>query len=547
MHASSDHALLLHRANAAFQRGALSEARQWCEQVVSRFGEDANARMLLGIIRIKSGDSAGGIEELERARNLMPTHVHVLGNLGLAYFKAGRLQDARSTLEAAVRVDPRFATAHGVLGDVLLDSGERTAARKAFEQALALQPGYVEPMAGLARLAEKEHRLDDARLWSEQALALAPRHALATLTRARVALREGEPDRAIALLEILLRDGSPTETNRVIAEGYLGEAFDQTGRYDEAFAAFSRANDIQHARYLGEFGDGRGPLSPATVARLIEFVGATDVSTWSPAPPVSGKVPVFLIGFPRSGTTLLDQVLASHPSITTLEERDCLLDASRALIREDRGFDDWASLPASKIETLRALYWQQVATGLRGEPIRDVFIDKLPLNAIYLPLIHRLFPTARIVLALRDPRDVVLSCHRQRFGMNHAMFQLLRLDSAVAYYDAVMTLVRASRARLPLAVHAIKYESLVGDFDASVAALLAFLGLEWTDSMRDYASTARKRTIDTPSAAQVVLPLYGSARGKWRRYRRFLEPYLPMLDAWVDAFGYEASKEVQNG
>src|SRR6185503_8173112 len=111
----------------------------------------------------------------------------------------------------------------------------------------------------------------------------------------------------------------------------------------------------------------------------------------------------------------------------------------------------------------------------------------------------------------------------QRFGMNHAMFQMLTLDSAVGYYDAVMALVDASRTKLPLDLHVVKYESVVADFDAAVRELLAFLGLDWNDAVRDFATTAKKRAIGTPSATQVVRPIYGSAQGKWRNYRRYLE------------------------
>jgi hypothetical protein len=173
--------------------------------------------------------------------------------------------------------------------------------------------------------------------------------------------------------------------------------------------------------------------------------------------------------------------------------------------------------------------------------MRDVFVDKLPLNAALLPVIYRLFPHAKIVLALRDPRDCVLSCYQQRFGMNAAMFQLLRLDTAAGYYDAVMRLVQTCRAKLPIDVCEVRYEAVIGDFDASVGALLSFLGLPWDDAVRGYAETAKRRVIATPSASQVVQPLYTSSRGKWLNYRRFLEPVLPVLEPWVAAFGYEAS------
>jgi hypothetical protein len=158
-----------------------------------------------------------------------------------------------------------------------------------------------------------------------------------------------------------------------------------------------------------------------------------------------------------------------------------------------------------------------------------------------LPVIHRLFPSAKIILAVRDPRDCVLSCYQQRFGMNAAMYQMLRLDTAATYYDAVMALVRASRTALPLDVHEVRYEGVVGAFDETVGALLSFLGLGWDDAVRNYAETAKRRTIATPSSAQVVQPIYASAKGKWRNYRRFLEPVLPVLEPWVAAFGYEAS------
>jgi len=532
------HAQLIQNAAAAFQRGAWNEAAGLCQQVMSQFGEDANALMILGVIRMEGGDPAGAIEYLERARELMPNHIHALVNLGTAYRAVGRLHEARIVLEAALQVDRRFAIAHNNLGNVLLDIGDRENAKKEYERAVVAQPNYAEPIAGLARIAEEEHRLDDARRLSERALRLAPQNVPAQLTRSRVALREGDAAQAAAALETLLRGGSPTPTNRVIGEGYLGEAYDKLGRVDDAFAAFSRANAIQHSQHIQAFGTDRGPMAPETVRRLTDFVLATDLSTWCEAPPVSGKNPVFLIGFPRSGTTLLDQILASHPQITTLEERDTLFDATDALIRPGEGFERWATLPASEIERLRALYWQQVATGMSGAPIRQVFVDKLPLNAIFLPIIHRLFPAAKIILAIRDPRDVVLSCFQQRFGLNAAMFQLLKLDSATAYYDGVMGLVEASRAKLPLDLHMVKYEALVGDFDATVRALLAFLGLDWNDAVRGYAETAKKRAIGTPSAAQVVLPIYGSAEGKWRSYRHFLAPHLPRLETWVRTYGY---------
>jgi tetratricopeptide (TPR) repeat protein len=531
---------LINRASAAVQRRAFAEAEALCSQVLSQFGEEANALMLLGVMRMEADDHAGAIGFFERARAAMPAHIHVLVNLGAAYRASGRSHEARIVLEQALQIDRRFAIAHNNLGNVLLDLGDKAGAKREYERAIVAQTTYAEPIAGLARLAEEEHRLDDASRLAERALSLAPNHVLAAMTRARVAYRKGEVEKAASQLETLLRAPGLRSTNRIVCEGYLGDALDRLGQFDAAFAAFSRANELQHALYAPIFAQADAPLSPASAGRLRAFVKRFDPSTWQPGPPPE-RAPVFLVGFPRSGTTLLDQILASHPEIATLEERDALIDAVTTLIRPDGDFDFWATLSEDEIVRLRSLYWRQVEVGLKGAPMKRVFVDKLPLNALLLPVIHRLFPTAKIVLALRDPRDVVLSCYQQRFGMSLAMFQLLKLDTAAAYYDAVMALVRACRERLALDLHEVRYEAVVSDFEATVRALLAFLGVGWDAAVRDYAETARQRTVGTPSAAQVVMPLYASAQGKWRNYRRFLAPVLPTLEPWVEALGYEPS------
>jgi tetratricopeptide (TPR) repeat protein len=530
---------LLQRATAAMERRAFGEAVSLCEQVIARYGQEPNALMLLGLARMEQGDVAGAIGLYERARQLMPEHIHVLTNLGAAYRAAGRFSDARSVLEEALRIDRRHGIAQNSLGNVLLDLGFRDEAKRAYERAIAVQPNYAEALAGLARIAEEEHRLDDALRLAGRVLSIAPQNGSAQLTRAKVQLRLEDAAAAAKSLEALLGAPLLSPTNHVVARGHLGEAYEKLDRFDDAFAAFSRANQLL-AQAAAGFASDRSYLAPQAILRMTAFVESLDVSVWR-ATPTAARTPVFLIGFPRSGTTLVDQILASHPRVTTLEERDNLMEAGVALAGADADFVRLAQLGDDEAERLRAGYWASVKAGLGGAPAGDVFVDKLPLNAALLPVIHRLFPHAKIVLALRDPRDCVLSCYQQRFGMNAAMFQLLRLDTAAAYYDAVMRLVQTCRTRLPIEVHEVRYESVIGDFDASVGSLLSYLGLSWDDAVRGYAETAKRRVIATPSAAQVVRPLYTSSQGKWRNYRRFLEPVLPVLEPWVATFGYETT------
>ena len=542
--ATADARELIDRAVAALQRNAWDEAAQLAQAVLQRFGPEANSLMVLASVRAHAGDVPGAIELYERARALMPRHIHVLVNLAALYRTAGELRRARSLLEAALQVDPGFAVAHNNLGNILLDLGERAQAVRCYERATVLDPSYPDPQATLGRIAADEHRLDEARALAERALELAPQHVIAALTLAQVRLRQDDAAGAAGTLEALLRDASLSVTNRAIAQGYLGEAYQALARYQAAFAAFSEANALRRGQYAALPELERGPLAPASIARLIAFIEGAGPGAWR-AVPSARATPVFMIGFPRSGTTLLEQILASHPDVTTLEERDTLVDAASELLGGAEAFARWADLQDQEIERLRALYWQRVRTALPGSPGTSLFIDKQPLNAVLLPLIQRLFPAAKIILVLRDPRDVVLSCYQQRFSMNVAMYQLLRLDTACAYYDLVMRLLEVSRRKLPLQLHTVKYEDLIASFDPTVRALLGFLELEWNEQVTRYAETARQRTIATPSHAQVVRPLYASARGKWLHYREFLEPCLPALSPWVRSLGYEGPAEAR--
>jgi hypothetical protein len=277
------------------------------------------------------------------------------------------------------------------------------------------------------------------------------------------------------------------------------------------------------------------------VGRIAAFVNASSAESWksgtgsdrsgSPA-----RAHVFLVGFSRSGTTLLEQVLASHPDIVALEEQDLLAEAAQELLASDSGMRKLAALTNQECEIRRSDYWRRVRA--RGLAVADkVFVDKLPLNTIKLPLIARLFPQAKIIFALRDPRDVILSCYRRHFAINTAMFEFLTLDNAVEFYNAVMALGVACREKLPLETHLHRYEDMVADFDRSIGAVCDFVGVKSLPAMRDFRKTD-ELGVRSPSAAQIRRPLNAESVGVWRNYRENLAPVLPFLEPWVERFGY---------
>jgi hypothetical protein len=188
----------------------------------------------------------------------------------------------------------------------------------------------------------------------------------------------------------------------------------------------------------------------------------------------------------------------------------------------------------------RATYWQRVdelGLKLTGR----VFVDKHPFHTIKLPLIAKLFPSAKIIFAIRDPRDVVLSCFRRQLELDLLRIEFLTLEGAAGVYDRFMRFADLCRTKLPLPFYDCRYEDLIADFDPVTRALCGWLDLPWHESMRDIAATANRLDASKASTRQVRHGLYRDAAGQWRRYREELAPVLPCLQPWVRRFGYPES------
>jgi hypothetical protein len=226
-----------------------------------------------------------------------------------------------------------------------------------------------------------------------------------------------------------------------------------------------------------------------------------------------------------------------HPQVVTMEEKDAFAESVRAFMAGPEQHATLASLSPDELEPYREAYWRHVGE-FGFSPGNKVFVDKHPLHTVKLPLIAALFPQAKILFAVRDPRDVVLSCLRARFRMNPYMIELLRLKDAAAFYANIMRLADHCRKSLPLMVREIRHEDLVSDFDKTAGEVCEFLGLEWTSSMRDFASHSHVRAIATPSARDIARGLSRAGVGRWRAYASQLAPVRPILAPWVKMFGY---------
>jgi hypothetical protein len=233
-------------------------------------------------------------------------------------------------------------------------------------------------------------------------------------------------------------------------------------------------------------------------------------------------------------------VLGSHPAVVTSGEKDTLDESTRELMGTPGDVLHLAALRVEGLAPYRQSYWRRV--GEHGIDVAGrVFIDKQPWHTLKLPLIVKLFPHAKIVFSVRDPRDVVLSCFRRRFLMSAPNFEFLTLEGTARLYDATMRLADLYRANLPLELLQLRHEDLVSDFEHWVRASCEFIGLTWEDSMRDFAARAKSQSITTPSSVQVRQGLNREGIGHWRRYGEPMATVLPILQPWVERFGYPAA------
>ncbi|HXQ31047.1 MAG TPA: sulfotransferase [Steroidobacteraceae bacterium] len=499
--------------------------------------------LLLNVAAVKL-EQEGRVPEaaslLSRAVELAPTDVGVRNALGLCLTRLERHAEALGHFAALLRLNPALPFAHANYGGALYALGALPAAEASYRRALDLDPAQIVAMAGLASIASRRGMHREARTWSERVLATTPNYPDAAMSLAAADLAEGAAGKAEARIRSLLAGPELAPLDRAYAHGLLGDVLDAQDHPTEAFAAYTACNDELKRLYAARFADGQTALEYVHAIRT--YFETARPEDWSPRPlrsdPSGVQGHVFLLGFPRSGTTLLEIILEGHPRVVSLEENESLIDGVRAYMRSAADLGRLSRATPAELVPLRAAYWKRVAEA-GTEVTGKLFVDKYPLNTLKLPLIARLFPDAKILIARRDPRDVVLSCFRRRFRMSAPIYELLSLEGGARYYDAVMRLAERLEAILVLATRVVRHETLVTDFETEVKSICAFLGLEWTSTMGDFAARTENRGSVTPSTAQLARGLETAGVGQWRRYRAQMAPVLPLLDPWVQRFGYE--------
>ncbi len=535
----------------------------------------------------QAGDLPAAERALSEARSLAPGDAEVHYNLGLLYIQQQRWSLARGMLLDAVRLAPRFVearleAAHAchvcgdiegeeamlegavdwppqpsgqalVLASILSALGRLEIALKVLAQARlpdgpAAHAMQLRITAQRVALYERNNLVDEARrelqplsLGTLDALAAGEINARIDVWRAHavMAMREHRPADAAALHRRVLEVAKDPETVASAAFG-LASALDRQAHYREAWNAL----EVAHAAQMEIARQAAPELSTANgqpLPMVTRSVDAQAYATWKPvAGPSMPQSPVFVIGFPRSGTTLLEQMLDAHPDFRSMDERGYVYQLIERMEHAGQRYPaDLANLTQEETDQLRAVYRRLVGQTLPELGQRRL-VDKNPLNMLCLPMILRLFPDACIVLCIRHPCDVLLSCSMQAFrspAFRTMCASLPRL--ARGYTEAFTQCCRHLEVFKPRVLE-WRYESVVADLDAAVARLGDFLEVGNASSMSRFAENARrKQFIATPSYAQVTQPLHTAAVGRWKHYREPFELVLPTLRPWLDRFGYQ--------
>jgi tetratricopeptide (TPR) repeat protein len=475
-----------------------------------------------------------------------PNNPEILVNLATALGKQRHYEKAESLLARLLELAPRKASIHRRVAQAYaaIDRPER--ALECYRQSLALNsdtsvtvPTFLE----LAGLYERRHQLDDAQSVVQEALAREPANETALLQKAILDRRLGNVAQAESAFRTLSADTSHTWQTRAQASYELGQLLDGHERYDDAFDALVAAKRLIKPHAAAALNKNQ-----ETLMRNEQLIEQLDKSRFDRWRKLAENDTAYRFGIltshPRSGTTLVEQILDSHEDLTSADEFDVFthwvyLPIVRRFPYSTPILSVLDSVPAAVREKARAKYWEQTEA-IFDEPIgQRLLLEKNPGMMILLPVINWAFPEMKMLIALRDPRDVVLSCFMQKVQMTPISSNWLTLGGTVDYYARVMKTWLAMRGLTHSPWLEFRYEDVVADLEREARRILEFLGLSWDEKVLKFYEHAREKIVRSPTYKEVTQPVYQKSVGRWQHYARHFEPVLEKLEPFIKEFGYE--------
>ena len=566
---------VVERAVQLHNQGVTAEAERLCLEVLELAPGQLDALSVLYQIRKAAGRHGAADALLRRIVALHPNTFWATNDLALALMARGAILEAEIHARNAVRIAPENPQSHNLMGMILTEAnrpqtgeyhyrrvlqlsgrrdpivlanlawnlknqGKMSESRALYEESVEQDPGVLQSLLGWARMEEADRNFDRAAELLDQAERLAPGNPSIQLSRAVVYGRTRAYGQALAVLDAIAGqkgDGAGLGANELLEKGRL---LDKMGRYEEAFAAFSEGKrlcrEVSGLNYLAD-------AAQQMTERLKGFFTETRLKILPRAEPREDTAqPLFILGFPRSGTTLVEQTLSAHPRIVAGDELPYVNEITGAMPRmlnSPLGYPEalaelWMGDQHRGLDELRDYYLDRVRHLGIAVPGTGWFTDKMPLNEMHLGLIGLMFPRAPMIHVLRHPLDVVLSTFSNH--LTHGFYCSYALETAARHYRLTMELVEHYRGEMTLRYLPIRYEDIVDDQEASVRRMLDFIGEPFDQRCLDF--TQNRRYARTASYAQVTEPLYDDSRYRYRHYLKQLEPIVPVLEPVIQRLGY---------
>lgn len=486
-------------------------------RLLQRDPNNIGALRNIGAIYHQYGQLAAAAQSYARAVEAAPEDVVPMMDLGLTYLDLGNTHKALKCFEDILSRDPDNAEAHYNQALALERSGLLDEALAAYQRVPVGNHG-LDLIGARACILEKLGEFEAAHELLEPVMESGASELRSLDTYARLCRHFGECDRAIERIEARLRPGEADENEQRHLHFRVGELYDRQQRYDDAFRHFEAGNRMKGYRY-------KAADDERYVDRLIEVLSPEVYARVPSATPAPDVTPIFIVGMPRSGTTLVEQILASHPAVHAGDELPFITriaSTTRTFAGQPIGYPDYLPrLTLADCEDMARIYLDE----LRALAPRAAYVtDKMPHNFQFLGLMHHLFPHAPIIHCLRDPLDVCLSCYFQDFASYHNYaYDLVHLGQHYRQYQRTMTHFRDT---LNVPMFESQYETLVDEPEERSRALLEHCGLPWDDRcLRSHESGRKSKTA---SYDQIRQPIYKRSSQRWRNYESHL---LPLIEA----------------
>ena len=496
----------------------------------------ANVHNNLGIVYIKLKKFQDAKKFFNKTLEINPSHLDAYNSLGIVYAELGDLNQALFNVKKVLELNSNFVSAHNNLGLIYKKFEHFNEAETSFKKAIEIDFKFIESHYNLMELYEKGNQNDKLESIVNNFEKLFKANSITSLYRGHILYKKDLFLEAIKSLESFsIENNINLEVDRI---NLLGKSYDKIGNINDAFLSFEKANLLN--TNLKIEGINKNNFLNEIKIRINYFKNIKIVEKL-PKQSQNYQDPVFMIGFPRSGTTLLDTILRSHPMIEVIEEKSSVKKIVNSLNKLSNNiFEGFNNIKDVNIKEIRKNYFEDLLSYIDHHDKDSIYIDKLPLNIVYIAEILKIFPHAKFIISLRHPCDCILSCYMQNFKLNDSMSNFLNLKDTAVTYDLIMNLLKIYKSKFNFNFYEIKYENLISKFDNEIKNLLGFLELPWNDSVLEYQKTASERErIFTPSYDQVIKPLYLKSAGRWKKYENKLSNVYPILEPWIKEFKYE--------